>query len=109
MTNTLIITLPLIIVIETIAQWFLQKSTINIKSSYLNKYAFIGILLYAIVGYIYRIILINGIKLALANIIWNAGTSITVFFMSILYFGEHISIKQLFGAILISIGAFLIN
>ena len=115
---TLIIILISLITLESLAQWFLKKSItvipanvnpVNINPVNLNNYAIFGIILYSIVGYIYRLLLLNGVKLSIANIIWNAGTTITILLIGNLYFGEKLTPYQLFGCILIIIGSLFIN
>ena len=96
----LIVLLLLIIATETAAQFFLQK---QIKSNQ-NIFLIIGILLYAVVGFIYYNILNNGKKLAIANSLWNAGTEITVALLGLIIFGQKLSKGQICGIVLILIG-----
>ena len=100
----LILLLLLIIATETGAQFFLQKMTKTNKKIFL----LIGILLYAVVGAIYYIILNHGNKLAVANSCWNAGTEITVALIGCAVFGQKLTFWQIIGLICILIGVNLL-
>ena len=100
MNLKLIILLFAIIGMETGAQYFLQKTTKTNKKIFLM----IGVLMYAAVGAIYYAILNQGDKLAVANSFWNAGTEVTVALVGFAFFGQHLTVKQVVGLVLVIIG-----
>ena len=103
----LFIVILLLIFIEASAQTLLEKAssiTLNKKN---NKHLFliIGMLFYALVGYIYYIALSSHLSLAIVNIIWQTATIIVITLISIFYFNQKLSIKEIIGIIILIIGS----
>ena len=98
----LILLLAIIIATETAAQFFLQKNSES-KDKTIG-YLLAGIGMYALVGYIYSLILSGGFKLALANSVWNAGSELTVAVVGWLMFNQKLTTKQLFGIVVTIVG-----
>tara|TARA_A100001011_G_C13591478_1_gene548418 strand:- start:162 stop:485 length:324 start_codon:yes stop_codon:yes gene_type:complete len=90
--------LPLIglIICETFSQFSLEKM---IKT---NNYIWLGLgaFGYMLVSFLYYLFLKSGQKIAVANVIWNIGTTICVFLIGTFYFKETLSHRQLFGIVL---------
>jgi len=89
---------------ETFAQYLIEKYTKN-NNTYL---LIIGIVAYGIVGYIFYKLLLTGEKLAIANILWNAITTVTVYIIGLIFFNEVLTIKQIIGCLLVFFGSILI-
>ena len=102
----LIVLLITTILAETAAQACLEKGT---KGN--NKYMFIitGLFLYVVVGTVYYFILKDGSKMAIANALWNAGTSILVAIVGYLLFNQSLNTKEIIGLVLLIIGVYLVG
>ena len=99
------ILLILIIFLETLAQYFLER---KVKTKDV-KYLLSGIVAYAGVAYIYYLMLKAGSKLAIANAFWNAGTGLTVTIVGWLMFGQKLTMRQLVGLVVTTIGITILN
>lgn len=97
----------ILILAETFAQTFLEKSSLsNLKKKNENIiYLLLGIILYALVGYVYYLALQSDIPLAIVNVIWQAATIIIVSLVSALYFKQHLSTRNIIGIIIVAIGS----
>jgi len=104
MFRTLIL-LAMIIPLETLAQYFLEKKVREKDAIYL----ILGIVAYGAVAYVYYLMLLAGNKLALANALFNAGTSVSVTVIGWLLFKQTLTTKQLIGLVITIIGIVLIN
>jgi len=95
----------LLIITETLAQTSCEQAASMIKN---KKYLFIfgGIILYGFVGFLYYLILESKVSLAIANIIWQTMTIIIVTLVSVFYFKQPISKKEIMGIIIVIIGSF---
>jgi len=95
----------LLIITETLAQTSCEQAASMIKN---KKYLFIfgGIILYGFVGFLYYLILESKVSLAIANIIWQTMTIIIVTLISVFYFKQPISKKEIMGIIIVIIGSF---
>ena len=95
----------LLIISETLAQTSCEQAASMIKN---KKYLFIfgGIILYGFVGFLYYLILESKVSLAIANIIWQTMTIIIVTLVSVFYFKQPISKKEIMGIIIVIIGSF---
>ena len=98
------ILLACIILVESFAQWCLQK-TLKIKN---NSYLILGVILYSVVGIIYYHMLKHGKKLAIANTLWNAGSEISIAILGYLFFKQDLRTEQIIGIILIIIAMNLV-
>ena len=78
--------LIIIICLETLAQYFLER---RVKTKDV-RYLLSGIVAYAGVAYVYYLMLRSGNKLAVANAFWNAGTGLTVTIVGWLMFGQNL-------------------
>ena len=87
---------------ESFAQLFLEKATLKSKKNY---YLIFGILLYVLVGYLYYIALTSKVPLAIVNIIWQTATIIIITLISIFYFEQKITKKEIIGIIILLIGS----
>ena len=97
--------LAIIIPLETLAQYFLEQKVKEKEVIYLV----LGMLAYSAVAYVYYLILLAGNKLALANGLFNAGTSVSVTVIGWLLFKQALTTKQLIGLVVTIIGVVLIN
>ena len=95
----------LLIITETLAQTFCERGASMIKN---KKYLFIfgGIILYGLVGFLYYLALETRVSLAIVNIIWQTMTIIIVTLVSVFYFKQPISKKEIIGIIIVIIGSF---
>ena len=102
----LAILLAATIIAETAAQTCLEK---GIKGN--DKYFFMiaGIFLYAVVGTTYYFILKGGEKMAVANALWNAGTSILVAIVGWMFFNQSLDTKAIIGLTLCTVGVYLVG
>ncbi len=73
-----------------------SMSIIEYSANKKNNYYIIGIILYAIIGYILYKLLING-KLAITNAIWNSITVILVTFIGVFVFKETLNRYECIG------------
>ena len=101
MDTRIVLLLTSIILVESFAQWCLQK-TLKKKD---KLYLFLGVSLYSVVGIIYYHMLKHG-KLAIANTLWNAGSEISITILLFIFKQE--SEEQIFGIILIIIAMNLV-
>lgn len=97
-------TIALIIIFETLAQYFLQRSVKHKNDITL----IVGMIVYAIVGFIYYKILKDKTKLAIANSLWNAGTALSITILGYLIFDQKITLKQGIGIFMVTTGALLL-
>lgn len=104
MNKNLVALLISIILVESLAQWFLQKRITTKNDIYLVG----GVILYGLVGIIYYRLLKHGKKMAVANTLWNAGTEISVAIMGYIFFKQGLRKEQIFGIILILIAMNLV-
>tara|TARA_R110002072_G_scaffold3345_3_gene24708 strand:- start:1400 stop:1771 length:372 start_codon:yes stop_codon:yes gene_type:complete len=97
--------LLLLIITESIGQTLCEHATSIIKN---KKILFItgGIFFYGLVGFLYYLALNTKLSLALVNIIWQTLTIIIVTLISIFYFKQPISKKEIIGIIIVIIGSF---
>ena len=95
----------LLIITETLAQTTCEHAASMIKN---KKYLFIfgGVILYGLVGFLYYLALESRISLAIVNIIWQTMTIIIVTLVSVFYFKQPISRKEIIGIIIVIIGSF---
>ena len=94
-----------LIIIETWAQYQLQKSVKVSSMKFLVK----GMILYIIVAFLYYKLLGTGQKLVLANSLWNGGTAISVALIGVLVFKQKMSYKQIAGLILTIVGVEMLS
>lgn len=87
---------------ESFAQLFLEKATLKSKK---NINLVLGIILYLIVGYLYYIALTSKVPLAIVNIIWQTSTIIIITLISIFYFKQKITKKEIIGIVILLIGS----
>jgi drug/metabolite transporter (DMT)-like permease len=87
---------------ESFAQLFLETATLKSKKD-INLV--LGIILYLIVGYLYYIALTSNVPLAIVNIIWQTATIIIITLISIFYFKQKITKKEIIGIIILLIGS----
>mgnify|MGYP001259790422 CR=1 FL=1 len=87
---------------EALAQYFLQKNSDTKGNT--PMYLAAGIVVYGLVAYIYNLILSSGVKLALANSVWNALSEILVAIVGWLLFGQTLTKKQILGVIIVIVG-----
>lgn len=99
----LTIIIILLVIVETLAQTSCEQAASLVKN---NKYFFIsaGIFLYGLVGYLYYLALQQKISLAIANIIWQISTIIIVTLVSVFFFKQPISKKEIIGIVIVIIG-----
>ena len=99
--------LPLVglILSETFAQFSLEK-VVKTKN---NIFLVLGCAAYLAVSILYYFVLKTGQKLAIANVIWNIGTTVGVFLVGTFYFKEKLTTKQLIGVALAVVSGFLLN
>jgi drug/metabolite transporter (DMT)-like permease len=87
---------------ESFAQLFLEKATLKSKKNY---YLIYGILLYILVGYLYYIALTSKVSLAITNIIWQTATIIIITLISIFYFKQKLTKREIIGIVILLIGS----
>jgi drug/metabolite transporter (DMT)-like permease len=97
--------LILLIITETLAQTSCERGASMIKN---KKYLFVfgGVILYGLVGFLYYLALESRVSLAIVNIIWQTMTIIIVTLVSVFYFKQPISKKEIIGIIIVIIGSF---
>jgi len=89
----------ILIILETFAQTFLQKSTDNLI------FMLPGTLCYGASAILYGFLLKTGMPLAIANSVWQAAVIIAVTIISIFYFKEKITKLQIVGILFIMVGS----
>ncbi len=92
-----------IIIIEGVAQYFLQKH-VDLKELH---YLIIGLLLYSVVAYVYYHILRQGQQIVVATTLWAVGSMIVGAFTGLFLFNQKITVRMLFGLTFVFIGAYL--
>jgi multidrug transporter EmrE-like cation transporter len=101
-----ILLIILIVIFEASAQTSLETFT---KNNSTFKYLFFGLLFYLFIGFLfYRLLLVEK-NLAVANLLWNGGSSILVTLISYFYFKQSFSYKQIIGLIVTFIGVILLG
>ena len=75
----------------------------------MGVYLYLGIIGYVLVSYLYVLLLKTQKSLAVANILWNLGTVITVTAVSIFYFKQKLTNRQLLGIGVSIFGIILLN
>ena len=104
MNGTIAALLAAVVGSETLAQTMIEKGLKN------KRDLFIGLALYVLVGTIYYFMLVNGSKMAIANALWNAGTSVGVAIVGWIMFGQKLEWPfEISGLALIVIGVFLMG
>jgi multidrug transporter EmrE-like cation transporter len=90
---------------ETLAQYFIRK-----YNSDISKYALIAgaVLLYTIIVFL-LVKTYDYQKMAIANVLWNALTSILVAVVGYYAFSESLSWLQIMGFVVVIIGMGMIN
>ena len=99
-----------IITCESSAQTLLEKASLLMQKKDNKKNLFIisGIILYAIVGFCYYIALTSDVPLGIVNVMWQASTIIIMTLISIFYFKQKITTKQIIGIVIVAIGSVFI-
>ena len=102
--------LLLIILCESSAQTLLEKANLitNQQDHKKNLFVISGIILYAIVGFIYHTLLNSKLSLAIVNALWQASTIIVMTLISIFYFKQKIHSHQIIGIVIVTIGCLFI-
>ena len=100
MDSYIIIVLFVIVGFETIAQYFLQKR-VKIPN---NIYLILGALFYIGVALGYYLILKRGVKMAVSDALFNAGSQLTIGLIGFFIFGQKLTYKQIIGIVMILIG-----
>ena len=92
-----------LVAVESFGQLFLEKATLQKN----NKYPLIifGSLLYLLIGYLYYLALNSKLPLAIVNIIWQTSTIIIITLISIFYFKQKITKKEIIGIVILLIGS----
>jgi len=90
-----------IVGMESFAQYFLQK---QVNTSTHMMYLIGGMICYSAVAFGYYLILKSGVKLALADALFNAGSQFMVSIIGFFVFGQHLTYKQMSGILLILLG-----
>ncbi len=104
MNGTIAALLAAIVGSETLAQAMIENGLKH------KRDLFIGLVLYVIVGTIYYFMLKNGSKMAIANALWNAGTSVGVAIVGWIMFGQKLQWPfEISGLALIVLGVFLMG
>jgi len=93
-----------IIIIEGVAQYFIQKH-IDMKAQY---FLILGLILYSVVAYVYYHILRRGQKIVVATTIWAAGSIIISSFTGWFLFNQKLTMRMAMGLMLVFVGAYLI-
>lgn len=88
------------IISETLAQFFLEKSVSLSQSPTQDTFIVMGLITYAIVGGLFRQLLIYVPKWAVAVGIWNAGTTICVAAISYFIFNQTLNNKEIIALIM---------
>jgi len=104
MDTFFIFLLVLIITLEALAQYYLQKHV------YLSKYRHLifGTLLYGAIAYTYYHILKTGQNIIVVTTLWSMGSIIIGALVGFFLFNQKITQKMLLGIILAFIGSYLI-
>ena len=104
MNGTIAALLAAVVGSETLAQTMIEKGLKRTRD------LFIGLALYVLVGTIYYFMLVNGSKMAIANALWNAGTSVGVAVVGWIMFGQKLEWPfEISGLALIVVGVFLMG
>ena len=90
---------------ETVALYFIEK-TVKTKTT---AYFFLGIFIYVFVPILYYFLLKNGYKVGLANVLFNAGTNITVLLVGYLFYEQKITSLQAIGILVSLLGLWLLK
>jgi multidrug transporter EmrE-like cation transporter len=98
----LAIIILLLIGCEAVGQTLLEKASLEDNN---NLLVIGGVVLYAIVGYIYYIALSSNISLAIVNIIWQAATILIITLISVFYFKQKLTNKEIIGIVIVAIGS----
>ena len=94
-----------IILLETVAQFLIQKHVKITKGPYL----LIGLVSYGLVGLIYYHMLNTGGGMAVSNTLWNIGTIVLVTILGWIIFKQKLSTRSIIGVILAMIAGALIE
>jgi|TARA_B100000795_G_scaffold268792_1_gene256531 multidrug transporter EmrE-like cation transporter len=89
-----------IVGLESLAQYFLQKQVKSTNMLYLIG----GSICYSCVALGYYLILKSGVKMALADAFFNAGSQLMITIIGFFIFGQRLNYKQMLGIIFILIG-----
>jgi multidrug transporter EmrE-like cation transporter len=89
-----------IVGLESLAQYFLQKQVKSTNMLYLVG----GSICYSCVALGYYLILKSGVKMALADAFFNAGSQLMITIIGFFIFGQRLNYKQILGIIFILIG-----
>jgi len=103
MDPTFVCLIMFIILIEGAAQYFLQRHVDMQEIHYLVG----GLILYAIVAYVYYHILRQGQKIVVATTLWAVGSMVVGSFTGWFLFNQKLTLRMLLGLILVFSGAYL--
>lgn len=98
----LTIIILLLIGCEAVGQTLLEKATLEDNN---NLLIIGGVVLYAIIGYIYYIALLSNISLAIVNTIWQVATILIITLISVFYFKQKLTNKEIIGIVIFAIGS----
>jgi multidrug transporter EmrE-like cation transporter len=93
----------ILVIIEIIAQYSLNYSSIHKEA----LYKYLGMLLYSLSGYYYYELLIITDDLGSANVLWTCGTFIGVTLLAVMLNKEKLSLRKIIASILIVIALIL--
>lgn len=105
-STKLIALLTTTIIAETAAQACLERGT---KGKQKYMFLIVGLCLYVVVGIVYYFVLKGGTKMAIANALWNGGTSILVAIVGYTLFNQSLNTKEIVGLVLLIIGVYLVG
>jgi len=100
-----IIVLGLLILVEAIAEYFINLSNTSNKLYYL----YIGMVTYLLVAYLFYLFLKFGTSFAVSNTIWQVSNIIILSLVSYFIFKERLTKIQWFGIFLAIISVLLID
>ncbi len=89
------ILITIIIILDVLASTLFKKSVDHKKKNYM----YIGLLLFAINDFLF-FKLLNYKNVAIATSIWDVTSLVLINLVSVIYFGEHLKIKQKLGILI---------
>ena len=93
----------ILVIIEIIAQYSLNYSSIHKEA----LYKYLGMLLYSLSGYYYYELLKLTNDLGVANVLWTCGTFIGITLLAVTVNNEKLSVRKIVASLLIVVAIIL--
>lgn len=103
-SSYLVFVIFMIIALKTLGQYLFQRSV----KKYNRTFIILGIVCYAVLGYLFHEMLVIADTLAVTNIIASNISDLLIILMGWMLFKQHLTIKQFIGIGVVIVGSYLV-